>query len=152
MPAFVLIGLPASLYSGELVYHCSGAWALVNGLGVLILCILLLLILSACALSFRSEILACRLDICSRISLVDRFDTTDEDRAKAVVGLLVITDISSFDTAAKVLMPSPRGAEESGDVLGVLGVFSSSLSTRRGELKLRTLAGENPPAFVEGDE
>lgn len=60
--------------------------------------------------------------------------------------------VSSFGTDAKVLMPKPRGVEDSGDVLIVLGLLSSSCNTRRGELKLRMLAGENPPTFVEGDE
>jgi hypothetical protein len=116
------------------------------------LCMLFLLMLSACALSFKSEILACRVDICSRISFVERFDITDDERAKAVVGLLVMTEISSLETDARVLMPRPRGVEDSGEVLVVLGALSSSLSICKGELKLRMLAGENPPARVDGGE
>ena len=83
---------------------------------------------------------------------MDRVDIAEEDRAAAAVGLLGTTEISSLDMAAKVFIPKPRGTEDSGDVFIVLGVPSSSCNTRRGELKLRLLAGENPPVSTEGED
>jgi hypothetical protein len=115
----------------------------VKGLGVLTLCWLMRLDLSAWVLLFRSVILLFRSDICSRSSRVDRVEAEEVDLCTAPgepqLGRLVCPRLS-FESEA--VIPKPRGLSR--EVLAVDGLPSSSCKALSGELYDGLELGECP--------